>query len=736
MKLRDYQENVIIQCRKEFSLGHKNLLVVAPVGAGKTIIAAFMMKSAKEKNLTVWFVVHKRELILQAHKAIKSVGLSAGIVSSGFALSPKEQIQVVGIASLKSRRNKLKTPDIIIYDECFVSGTMVSGKKIEDISIGDFVDCFDNDLNLQSRKVISVFKKNAPPILYKIHIGNQSLVCTGDHPIYTKNGWTLAKDLRCGDECYSLRNMRNNKKNEGLSAVLRLLLQNYTCKKKRRNSARKNDNKQPNEIKSYKREDVSNTKENRTQTKRARRQWKRLFGASRNAFDGSWRRLIWRVYFAAWSWVSIFWLSKSLQAGHCEQKQESLRGNRRNIPHESKSKREGFKKRNAFKKTRVESIEILERGSDGEFEKMCRDGFVYNLEVEELNTYTANSIAVHNCHHLGAKTWVNIHREFSELGRYQIGLTATPWRLDRVGLGRYFSSMILAPDISELIKMGNLSKFKAYARELADPSGVKTTMGDYDLKEFEKTLGQTFTSDVITEYKRHLYNKRAVLFASSVEQAIRFANEFNAQGIPAAYIDGEMENIDRDKIVKQLETGEIKVLTNYAIVTEGFDVPAIEGVIFTRPTMSLSLYIQMAGRALRPHADKSHAIILDHVGNILKHGLIDDKREWQLTDRVKKSKDKQKEISIKTCKKCFAANRSFNRYCDNCGDMFEIKAAKEIEVDDSSLVEVDRMKLQKARKREQAEAKTLEELIELAKKRKYKNPTFWAQTIMKSRRHR
>ena len=457
MKLRDYQENVIIQCRKEFSLGHKNLLVVAPVGAGKTIIAAFMMKSAKEKNLTVWFVVHKRELILQAHKAIKSVGLSAGIVSSGFALSPKEQIQVVGIASLKSRRNKLKTPDIIIYDEC---------------------------------------------------------------------------------------------------------------------------------------------------------------------------------------------------------------------------------------------------------------------------------------HHLGAKTWVNIHREFSELGRYQIGLTATPWRLDRVGLGRYFSSMILAPDISELIKMGNLSKFKAYARELADPSNVKTTMGDYDLKEFEKTLGQTFTSDVITEYKRHLYNKRAVLFASSVEQAIRFANEFNAQGIPAAYIDGEMDNIDRDNIVKQLETGEIKVLTNYAIVTEGFDVPAIEGVIFTRPTMSLSLYIQMAGRALRPHADKSHAIILDHVGNILKHGLIDDKREWQLTDRVKKSKDKQKEISIKTCKKCFAANRSFNRYCDNCGDMFEIKAAKEIEVDDSSLVEVDRMKLQKARKREQAEAKTLEELIELAKKRKYKNPTFWAQTIMKSRRHR
>jgi len=457
MKLRDYQETVINNCRKQFASGHKNLLVVAPVGSGKTVIASFMMKHAKEKGLTVWFVVHKRELILQAHKAISAVGLSAGIVSNGFPLHPREQIQVVGLGSLRSRRNKIKTPDIIIYDEC---------------------------------------------------------------------------------------------------------------------------------------------------------------------------------------------------------------------------------------------------------------------------------------HHMGAKTWVSLHKEFSDLGKFQIGLTATPWRLDRVGLGRYFSVMIEAPDISELIKMGNLSKFKAYARELADPSGVKTTMGDYDLKDFEKSLSQTFTSDVITEYKRHLYNKRAVLFASSVEQAIRFANEFNSQGIPAAYIDGEMENRERDLIVKKLETGEIKVLTNYAIVTEGFDVPAIEGVIFTRPTMSLSLYIQMAGRALRPHADKSHAVILDHVGNIVKHGLVDDKREWQLTDRAKKSKDKNKEISVKTCKKCFAANRSFNRYCDNCGEQFEVKKSKEIEIDNSNLVEVDRQKLLKVRKREQAEAKTLEDLVLLAKKRNYKNPTFWAQTIFNSRRRK
>src|SRR5258707_36376 len=82
--------------------------------------------------------------------------------------------------------------------------------------------------------------------------------------------------------------------------------------------------------------------------------------------------------------------------------------------------------------------------------------------------------------------------------------------------------------------------------------------------------------------------------------------------------------------IASFEPGETLLLSNGDVFSEGFDVPAIEAVLMLRPTRSLGLYLQMAGRALRPAANKQHAVIIDMVGNYTRHGLVEDDRNWSL----------------------------------------------------------------------------------------------------------
>jgi superfamily II DNA or RNA helicase len=174
------------------------------------------------------------------------------------------------------------------------------------------------------------------------------------------------------------------------------------------------------------------------------------------------------------------------------------------------------------------------------------------------------------------------------------------------------------------------------------------------------------------------------------------------------------------------------------LITTGFDLSSqvgrnvpVETVILLRPTMSLALYIQMVGRALRrkPYP----AIILDHAGNVQRHGLPDDEREWSLEGRTKATVKKAVEVRPPlTCEGCFnQIRRPAPQTCPHCGAELGMKARK-IEETEGNLVEIDdsaREALRLARKKEQANAQTLEELIALGTARGYKNPTGWAKNL-------
>jgi DNA repair protein RadD len=242
------------------------------------------------------------------------------------------------------------------------------------------------------------------------------------------------------------------------------------------------------------------------------------------------------------------------------------------------------------------------------------------------------------------------------------------------------------------------------------------------------------TGSAITEYLKAAKGKRAVVFCVSISHSEHVVEQFNAHGIPAEHVDGKTPKQQRDAAIKRFQSGETLVLSNVELFGEGFDLPAIECAILLRPTQSLGLHLQQVGRALRPSPGKTHAIILDHVENYKRHGLPDTERSWSLHGQPPRSRSKNDDNvhPIKTCDKCFAAQPVGSTICKNCGQMFAT-SAREVEEVDGELQELDQKYIALKRKREQAKASSLEDLIELAVSRNYKHPHRWAKHVFNAR---
>jgi DNA repair protein RadD len=217
-----------------------------------------------------------------------------------------------------------------------------------------------------------------------------------------------------------------------------------------------------------------------------------------------------------------------------------------------------------------------------------------------------------------------------------------------------FDTMVLGPDVRELIDAGNLAPFRYLTPNVAiDLSGVRSLGGDYNVADLERALDQdSITGDVVEHYLKHLAGRTAIVFCATVAHAERVALRFRDNGIPAASIDGTMSSDQRHDLVNRLRDGEIRVLTNCEIISEGFDVPAVGGAILLRPTMSFALFRQQVGRCLRPKPDGSAAVIIDHVGNVFRHGLP-DAPEWSLDSKKRtRTELRQAAADCRTCKAC------------------------------------------------------------------------------------
>lgn len=298
--------------------------------------------------------------------------------------------------------------------------------------------------------------------------------------------------------------------------------------------------------------------------------------------------------------------------------------------------------------------------------------------------------------------------------------------------------MVNGPSVEWLIKNNFLSDYRMFAPTNFDSSGLKTSMGDYDLKNADEIFTNQIVGNYYEVWRKHAFNKKTIVFAPNVIVSKRIVAMFSGHGISACHLDAETKKQDRDQAIKDYAAGKITVLSNVRLFTEGFDVPSIECVMLSRPTKSLALYLQMVGRALRPQPGKTHAIILDQVNSCREHGLPDDNYEWTLEDRRGKKKKKdsnENDVNVKVCPTCFAANNNFNKFCISCGYEFEVKGRSGPEEVDGELSEIDKEKLrkQKESKVAQGRAQTIESLIALGKQRGYKNPAAWARNVLKGR---
>ena len=340
-------------------------------------------------------------------------------------------------------------------------------------------------------------------------------------------------------------------------------------------------------------------------------------------------------------------------------------------------------------------------------------------------------IIVDEAHHaISASTWGKVITAFP--AAKLLGVTATPIRLSGEGLGDLFETMVQGPTMRELIDLGALSPYRLFAPAGVDLTGVHTRMGDFVRGEIEAAMDKpSITGDAVAHYRKLAPGRRAVAFCVSVEHAVHVAEQFRAAGISAQAIDGGMDRTLRASVLSEFSAGRIQVLASCDLISEGFDVPAIEAAILLRPTQSLGLYLQQVGRALRTFPGKTEAVILDHAGNVKRHGLPDEERAWSLDGTAKKKSAQKSEVPVKTCGSCFATVHAAATHC-SCGFEFPVQK-REVEHVDGELQEIDLATAVRQRRQEQGRAQTEADLVALGRSRGMKRPELWARHVMRAR---
>lgn len=375
---------------------------------------------------------------------------------------------------------------------------------------------------------------------------------------------------------------------------------------------------------------------------------------------------------------------------------------------------------------------VIAAGLPGNAKEAVQVASIHTLARRLEYTEPPNMIVIDEAHHAVANTWKNTIAAFPSA--WLLGVTATPWRANGEGLNSIFDTMIIGATAEDLINRGRLAKPRYYAPpQVAQFDDVKTRMGDYQQSEIDARMDKPhITGDVINHYKRICPGARAVVFCTSCRHADHVAEAFKEAGIPAASIDGNLNDADRKQRIDDLAAGKIVILTSCELISEGFDLPSVEAAIMLRPTQSLAVWIQQAGRALRTAPGKQYAYIIDHVGNVFRHGAIEHITDWSLDGAPKKAKNKEVIPTVKRCKNCFVVFPSSKKVCPECGSAPEM-TRREVEQRQGELKAMELENLRKRERQKQGNARDLQALIQIGRARGYKSPHKWAQYVYNAR---
>lgn len=344
--------------------------------------------------------------------------------------------------------------------------------------------------------------------------------------------------------------------------------------------------------------------------------------------------------------------------------------------------------------------------------------------VRRLDDYPPfDLIVVDENHHVLANSYRKILDHFNTR---VIGFTATPVRLNGDGLGDINDILLEEVNVPWLIENNRLAPFKCFIPNLIDRSKLKlNSVKEFSNQSIDDALGTTIFGDVIEHYNRLAPGTRTIVYCHSIEFSKMTADRFNEEGITARHIDAKTPKQERDAIIQAFRDGEITVLTNVDLIGEGFDVPDCSTVILLRPTASLSLHIQQSMRSMRYKPNKQ-AVIIDHVGNSIVHGLPDEVREWELNppkrEKRKRGEKDEESYPIKVCDECLCAYPSTEDKCPLCGYVNEVKETTKKIDEDAELVEAraEELRLARLARKNWKKAKSYKELLDIGKARGYK----------------
>ena len=242
-------------------------------------------------------------------------------------------------------------------------------------------------------------------------------------------------------------------------------------------------------------------------------------------------------------------------------------------------------------------------------------------------------------------------------------VTATPYV--RKSLRHVAQEIVRPTNIKDLIAEGFLVPPKYYAPSVPDLTGVKTSAGDYLDSDLERVLNKHhLIGDIVKSWIRYGESRPTLCFAITKNHSRAIVETFLKAGISAEHVDADSSDKQRQAVIDRLENGETKVVSNVGILNVGVDIPPLSCIISARPTKSYALWIQVAGRGTRPFPGKSDFIIIDHGGNVLRHGCILEERQGSL-DPMPKGKRGTPD-NLTTCV-CYGVFSRMEKYCPSCG---------------------------------------------------------------------
>ena len=309
-----------------------------------------------------------------------------------------------------------------------------------------------------------------------------------------------------------------------------------------------------------------------------------------------------------------------------------------------------------------------------------------------------------------------------------IGLSATPFAR---GLGKpypelgnkpLFEDLIVGATVQKLVDDGYLTDIEIYCPSKPDMTGAKTTRtpeGEQDFRQADIDQAADkpeLVGDIVRHWLKLADCKKTICFASSIAHSKHIVEQFRAAGVTAEHLDCYMTDDARADILSRFERGDFTILSNVALLSEGFDVPDTACMVLARPTRSLTRFLQMVGRVLRPADGKTHALLLDHSGSVERIGHPFDDLPLELCDGNpnKAGKQEREKPEPKPCPSCKFIKPAGTRKCPKCD--FEPERQNDIEVRDGELQRLTRKKNAATRFEKAA---TYAGLLQIAHERRY-----------------